>query len=95
MSQADHDLDIRRKRALFRAGHRGMKELDLILGRFAEHNAGAFDSSELAAFEELLEHQDQDIYDWLAGRKPQPPGTDTVLCDRLAAFCARGAHRPA
>lgn len=47
---------------------RGVRELDVIFGRFLEHNYGQKSDAEKAAFERLLEVQDPIIMDWLFGR---------------------------
>jgi len=60
-------LEIRRKRALYRACHRGTKELDLILGRYANERVAAMDEAKLAAFEAFLALPDTDIDQWIRG----------------------------
>ncbi len=60
-------LEIRRKRALYRANHRGTKELDLILGRYAEASVSLMDEARLAAFERFLALPDPDIDFWIRG----------------------------
>ena len=59
------DADIRRKRLLFRAWHRGTREADLILGSFAEAHLDAFDAAQLDRFEALLECPDAARADYL------------------------------
>jgi antitoxin CptB len=61
-------LDIERKRLKFRSWHRGTREMDLLLGRFADRRVDAFDESALRAYAALLEQPDPDIYDWVCGR---------------------------
>lgn len=56
-----NDLDMRRRRALWRATHRGSKEMDFLLGRFAEREVDAMDAAEIAAFERLIEVPDPAI----------------------------------
>ena len=63
---------ILRRRLLFQSRHRGVKELDLVLGRFAETHIAGFDLAELRQYAVLLAEQDPDIYDWLVGRVPLP-----------------------
>ena len=63
-----------RKRLLFRSWHRGTREIDLILGRFAERHLAAMDRARLDGYEQLLQNTDPDIYNWLTGREP-PPAT--------------------
>ncbi len=78
--------DLRRKRLLFRSWHRGTRESDLILGRFAEAHLGGFDQAQLDRYEALLECADADLYDWVAGRTPPPPGQDNDVMRLLLAY---------
>ena len=59
------DIDMRRRKALFRAGHRGTKEMDWMLGRFAAAQLGAMDSDQLATFERFITVSDPEIQAWL------------------------------
>ncbi len=62
-------IETRIKRALYRAHHRGTKELDLILGRFAEEELGRLDDADLMAFEQLLALPDPEIDRWIKGEE--------------------------
>ncbi len=62
----------RRKRLMFRSWHRGTREADLILGRFAEQHLDRFGVRELEQYEDLLAYSDPDIYGWYSGREPLP-----------------------
>ena len=55
------DLGMRRRRALWRATHRGSKELDFLVGRFAEHALDGMNANEIALFERLIEAPDPAI----------------------------------
>ena len=79
-------LDERRKRLRFRAWRRGFREIDLILGGFADRHIATLDASEVDAFERLLEMRDLDVYDWIVGRSQPPEDHDTHLLDRLRRF---------
>ena len=81
--------DIRRKRLLFRSWHRGTRESDLILGRFAEAHLDGFDAGQLDRYERLLECSDADLFDWVSGRAPPPAEHDHDVTRLLLAF--RGA----
>ncbi len=70
--------ESRVKRAFYRANHRGTKELDLILGRFAEAELPGMGEIELGAFEELLALPDPQIDRWVKGDEP-PPGVAAVV----------------
>ena len=65
-------MDNRRKKLLFRSWHRGTKEMDIILGNFAEKHLAALDDTQLDAYESLLEVPDPDIYNWVTGKTPPP-----------------------
>ena len=75
-------LDARRRRALFRAWHRGMREMDLVLGRFADEEIGSMNEEELCQFEELLEIPDTELFKWMTGAKT-PEAHDTPLLKRI------------
>lgn len=55
------DLGMRRRRALWRATHRGSKEMDYLLGRYAQHALDGMNSTEIAVFERLIETPDPAI----------------------------------
>lgn len=79
-------LDIRRRRLQFRAWHRGMREVDLLLGRFADATISDLDDGELAGFEVLLEVPDREILSWVTGEAAVPPDANSALIRRLLAF---------
>ena len=75
--------DIRRRRALFRATHRGTHENDILVGRFVAARIASLSEAELGALEELLELPDADLADWLTGRRPIPPEVDSPMLRRI------------
>lgn len=79
-------FDIRRKRLLFRSWHRGTRESDLILGRFADQHLTGFDEAQLDRYEALLDCSDADIFDWVSGRAMPPPEHDHDLTRLLISF---------
>jgi antitoxin CptB len=85
------DLDERRKRTLFRAWHRGIREMDLIMGRFADAEIGAMSGEDLADFERLIEVPDRDLYLWITGEADTPSNYDTPVFRRLRSFHAHTA----
>ncbi len=78
--------DIRRKRLLFRSWHRGTRESDLILGRFAEAHLAGFDSTQLDRYEALIECADADLFDWVSGQATPPPALDHDVMRLLLSF---------
>lgn len=79
-------LHIRRKRARFRAWHRGTQELDLLTGRFADHYVATMSLDELEGFEYLLEAPDSDLYLWIIGSVPAPDAYRSPMLERLMRF---------
>jgi antitoxin CptB len=74
------DPSVRLKRLRYRAHHRGMKEVDLILGPFADAHLASLGEAELEAFEQLLDIPDQQIYGWVVGEiQPEPELGDTLI----------------
>lgn len=64
--------EIRLKRLTMRANHRGTKEMDIILGRWAAERLATADSKTLDIFEDLLEENDQDLYQWVTAQVETP-----------------------
>jgi antitoxin CptB len=77
---------IRRKKLQFRSWHRGTRELDLILGPFADAAIETLDAAELDDYERLLDLQDSDLMDWVMGAKPLPSELDCPLYQRILSF---------
>ncbi|MCU4180046.1 succinate dehydrogenase assembly factor 2 [Bosea sp. BH3] len=85
-TRSSADLDPRRCKILFRAWHRGMREMDLIMGRFADDAIAGFSEAELDEFERLIEVLDRDLLSWVTGEAAVPENYDTELYRRLKAF---------
>ncbi|MFQ6018196.1 MAG: succinate dehydrogenase assembly factor 2 [Kiloniellaceae bacterium] len=85
--------DVRRKRLRFRCRHRGTKELDLLLGGFADRELDGMTEAQLARFEALLEVPEPVIFAWLAGRRAPPPDFDHDVMRRLREFRYEPAGR--
>ena len=84
------DIEIRRRKLRFRAWHRGMREMDLLFGRFADANIAALPVAELDQLEALMDLPDQDVFRWLTGEATTPQAFATPLMARLRAY-----HPPA
>lgn len=78
------ELEIRRRRLLYRADHRGFKEADLVIGGFARARLPGMGLAELDEFEALLEIPDQELYAWIVGREPAPEFIDGPVFQALA-----------
>jgi antitoxin CptB len=86
LQRSTADLDPRRKKILFRAWHRGMREMDLIMGRFAEERLDRMSEADLDVFELLIEAPDRDLLAWITGRELTPVNYDTEVFRALKAF---------
>jgi antitoxin CptB len=86
MRRSSGGLDDRRKRLLFRCWHRGTREMDLILGRFADIEIAGLSNDELSQLERLIEVPDPDLYAALTSKAPPAPQYAGSLFDRIKAF---------
>ncbi|TVQ57696.1 MAG: succinate dehydrogenase assembly factor 2 [Rhodobacteraceae bacterium] len=77
--------DSRLKKLRIRSWRRGTKEMDLLLGPYADEALAALDGAALDAYERLLEENDQDLYAWISGQAPAAPRVAEAL-GRVAAF---------
>jgi antitoxin CptB len=80
------DSHIRRKRLLWRATHRGIKEMDLILGGFVTRNLEAFSEPEIAELERIMDIPDQDMLAWATKQVAVPPEHASALLARILAY---------
>ena len=88
-------LDARRRRALFRAWRRGLREMDLVMGRFADGNLPGMDEADLSEFERLLDLPDAQVLAWITGEEPTPQEFDTPLFARLRVAPRQALFREA
>lgn len=85
-AQAQDNISITKKRLLFRSWHRGTREIDLLLGRFADAHVPDFSEEDLALYDQLLSNNDPDIFNWVSRAEPVPPEEDTRVMRALLAF---------
>jgi antitoxin CptB len=87
-TRSSDGLDDRRKRLLFRCWHRGTREMDLILGRFADATIADLTDADLEQLEQLIEVPDPDLYAALSSDVLLAPEFRTQLFDRIKSFPA-------
>ena len=63
------DLDVRRRRAMYRAAHRGTKEMDALIGRYADAKLPGIGDPALERFERLLAVADPTLQAWIWGKE--------------------------
>jgi antitoxin CptB len=85
-TRSSSGLGDRRKRLLFRCWHRGTREMDLLLGRFADAEIDRLTDGELAELELLIEVPDPDLYAALTGSAERVPECAGALFERIKAF---------
>lgn len=81
----------RLKRLAMRSWRRGTKEMDLVLGRFADAGLDGLSDGDLDLYDALLAENDHDLYRWVTGAEP-PPAPHAPLIARLRAFLAAGSR---
>jgi antitoxin CptB len=87
-------LDERRRKLLFRAWRRGVREMDLIVGRFADAFIDKFDAPALDDFERLIEAPNAELYAWVTGDQHVPADYDTAVLRQLIGFHLRNGEEP-
>ena len=88
--RSSEGLDVRRRKLLFRAWRRGVRETDLIVGRFADAYIDRFDQSALDDFEALIEVPNAELYAWVVGSESVPTNFDTAVLRELISFHQHG-----
>ena len=84
--QEQIELDARRRRLRYRAWHRGIVEMDMLLGHFADSHIVQFDESQLHRFELLLNQPDPDLYAWYCRRRTLPEHQQNDVTDLFLNF---------
>ena len=79
-------LDARRRKIRFRCWHRGMREVDLLLGSFADARLAHLGEAELDELEALMEALDRDVFKWLSGEGAVPAEFDTGVFRAIRSF---------
>ncbi len=86
LTRSSADLEPRRRRILFRCWHRGIREMDLVLGQFAEEQLSELSEAELDALELIMVEEDNDLVRWITGAEPTPERMQTPMFARIAAY---------
>jgi len=80
------DLDERRRKLKFRAWRRGFREMDLLMGTFADQHLADMSDEYLSEFERLLATPDWEVFAWIVGQKPVPGNYKSELLNEIMAF---------
>jgi antitoxin CptB len=85
-------LDDRRKRLLFRCWHRGTREMDMILGGFADVEITNLSDAEMTELENLMELPDPDLYAAFSGAQPLESPYEDGIFIRIKQFLDASQH---
>ena len=89
ISISSDGLEPRRKKALFRSWHRGTKEMDFVLGSYADAHIAGLSEADLVDYEHLLDVSDRELFAWVVGTEPVDPIHDTAVWRSIHAFTHR------
>ncbi|MDT3378099.1 succinate dehydrogenase assembly factor 2 [Labrys neptuniae] len=84
--RTSEELDPRRRRIVYRAWHRGFREMDLIMGSFCDAVIVELSEEEVADFESLIDAPDHELYAWIRNEEPVPGEFDTPVFRRLRDY---------
>ena len=87
---SETDLEITRKRLLWRATHRGIKEMDILVGGYARVHLTEMNEAQLTLFAELLEIPDQDLLSWATKQSSVPLDQQSTILDSMLRFRPEG-----
>lgn len=79
-------MDDRRKRLLYRSTHRGMKEMDALLGGYAFEGIRHMSTTDLQAFEALMDESDNDLMNWIYEREMVPVDKESGVLRKIIEY---------
>ncbi|MCG6858109.1 MAG: succinate dehydrogenase assembly factor 2 [Salaquimonas sp.] len=92
MTTGNAEAEKRLKQLIYRANHRGIKEMDIILGEFARDRLATLNADEIETFEALMAENDRDLLSWFTSETPLPARHDTSLYRSILAYHADKAR---
>jgi antitoxin CptB len=78
--------DARVKRLMWRSHHRGIREMDILMGGFASERLAMMDSAQLTEFEDIIDIPDQQLLAWVTGAEVPPEEQNRGLLAELLNF---------
>ncbi|MCB9991500.1 MAG: succinate dehydrogenase assembly factor 2 [Rhodospirillales bacterium] len=85
VEMSEQDTEKQRKRLIFRSWHRGTREMDLLMGSFADKFVSGFPQADLDLYDEILNHSDPDLYNWITGKEDVPANYMNPVMEKLVA----------
>jgi antitoxin CptB len=86
MTDSPDPLELRRRRLLWRATHRGTKEMDLVIGGYAGARLAGMGAAELDVFEGIIAREDTELTAWIIGRDPVPEALSSPMLAEILAW---------
>jgi antitoxin CptB len=91
--RSSEGLDLRRRKLLFRSWHRGMREMDLIMGHYVDAKITLLTDADLDELERLMEFPDRALLAWITGEEEVPVSVDSGLFRDLRDFHLGGTEK--
>lgn len=85
-TKSSADLSPRLKRLLYQSWRRGTREMDLVLGRFADATIAGWTDREIDEMEALLAVPDVELWRWITGQDEIPFNHRSAVLERVIAF---------
>ena len=91
--ETEEDREVRIKRLIYRANHRGIKEMDIVLGGFAKQHLGGLSDTQIDDFEKLMEEHDRDLLVWVTGEAEFPIESLREIFEIVSQFAVDAHHQ--
>ncbi|AQX27992.1 MULTISPECIES: FAD assembly factor SdhE [unclassified Bartonella] len=85
----ENQLDLRRRRLIFRAWHRGIREMDLILGQYVDAHIARMNDQKVSELEYIMSFEDRDLLTWITGEISVPHEVDSPLFRDIINYRSR------
>ncbi|MDU8912414.1 succinate dehydrogenase assembly factor 2 [Aestuariicoccus sp. MJ-SS9] len=85
--------EARLRRMHMRSMRRGIKEMDIILSRYAEARLAGLSGDDLDCYDALLSENDQDLYQWVTGQRAAPDRFTALIADIAATALGAAQER--
>jgi len=79
-------IETRRKRLLWRATHRGIREMDILVGGYAAAHIHAMGLADLDQLEAIIALPDQEMLAWATRQEKVPPQHQSAMLAAILEF---------
>lgn len=85
----NHAREVRIKKLQYRANHRGIKEMDIVIGGFANECLYEMSDADIDVFEVFISEQDRDLIVWVTGEEEFPHDDLRPMFERVLAHAKK------